>query len=438
MESKEDVLQFVLDYIAERTSRTVVKTWFAGTKMTGLTEGKAVICVPAPFKRDILRQRYTEPVQEALQELFGVPVQAEFITEDEEPQAQPETEKVCGSGGIPYYREHYIFDRFVVGKSNDMAYGAARNVADKPGGDYNPLFIYGGSGLGKTHLLYAIANQLRVQRPELRVLDFTGEMFTNELATAIRQGTTLAFREKYRTADVILCDDIQFIEGKDFSQEEFFHTFNALHQVSGQIVVTSDRPPKHLPLLEERLRTRFDAGLIVDVQTPNFETRMAIVKSTAAYMGLRLGDDVTVYTAQSVTNNVRQLEGFVKKMAAYRDIMGNVSLEDAQRAMNEIVETHPGLRPTPDYVLGKVCEYYRAEKSDVLGKGRQAQLVQVRQVGMYIVRKMTDISLQAVGDFFNRDHSTVMHGVEKIEKDRAANPALDTEITEIMENIRAV
>ncbi|MCL2030105.1 MAG: chromosomal replication initiator protein DnaA [Oscillospiraceae bacterium] len=437
MESREDVLQFVLDYMAERTSRTVVKAWFSETEMVGLTESGAVIRTPAPFKRDILRERYAEPVREALRELFGVPMDVDFIAGDD-PAPDPGQPEKSGCGGVPYYRQQYTFDRFVVGKSNDMAYGAARNVADNPGGDYNPLFLYGGSGLGKTHLLFAIANQLRVQRPELRVLDFTGEIFTNELATAIRQGTTPAFREKYRTADVILCDDIQFIEGKDFSQEEFFHTFNALHQVSGQIVVTSDRPPKHLPLLEERLRTRFDAGLLVDVQSPDFETRMAIVKSTAARTGLRLGDDVIVYIAQSVTNNVRQLEGFVKKMTAYRDMMGNVSLEGAQKALNEIVEKHPGLRPTPDYVLGKVCEYYRADKSDVLGKGRQARLVQVRQVGMYIVRKMTDISLQGVGDFFNRDHSTVLYGVEKMERDRDSNPALDTEITEIMENIRSV
>jgi chromosomal replication initiator protein len=431
MESKEDVLQFLLDYMAERTSRTVIKTWFADAEIAGLTENKAIIRTPAPFKRDIMREKYTEPVREALRELFGAPMDVEFIAEDDAPPAEPDDD-------MPHYRKQYTFDRFVVGKSNDMAYGAARNVADKPGGIYNPLFIYGSSGLGKTHLLFAIANQLRAQRPDLKVLDFTGEMFTNELATAIRQGTTPNFRDKYRTVDVILCDDIQVIAGKDFSQEEFFHTFNALREASGQIVVTSDRPPKDMSLLEDRLRTRFDAGLLVDIQPPDFETRMAIVKSTGAHMGLRLGDDVVVFIAESMTHNVRQLEGSMKKLSAYRDMGGNVSLEDAQKAMDDIIATHPGLRPTPEYVLEKVCNYYRIDKNEVLGKGRRAQLVQVRQVSMYIVRMMTDVSLQRVGDFFQRDHSTVMYGVEKIERDRVTDPALDTEIIEIMENIRAI
>lgn len=430
MESRQDVMQFLLNYMAERTSQTVINAWFSDADMIQLTEDKAVIRTTAEFKRDILRTRFTEPAMEALKELFGVPMGIEYIAEGDTAARDTREEKAS------YFHENYTFRNFVIGKSNRLAASAAMAVAEHPGVKYNPLLIYGASGLGKTHLLYAMLNQLRTHRPELTVLEFSAESFTNELTMAIRTNTTQNFREKYRTADVILVDDIQFIGGKDYSQEEFFHTFNTLYQLSGQIVVTSDRPPKDMPLLEERLRSRFDAGLIADIQPPDFETRKAIVEAAAARMGMQLTDPVVNYIADSVTSNIRQLEGAVKKMLAYRDMRGQVSLEDAQKTISEIMRTHPGMRPTPEYVLKKVCEYYKADMQDVLGSSRRANLVIVRQVGMYIIRLMTDVSLQRVGDFFKRDHSTVMHSVEKIGRDRTSDPSLDTQITQIIENIR--
>lgn len=428
MNSKEDVLRFLMDFMAERTSQTVIRAWFSDAEIVDMTNDRVVIRTTAEFKRDILQSRYDAPVREALAELFGCPMTVEFIT--------GENAFLGEADNAPSLCQVYTFDRFVVGESNKFAAYAAQAVADSPGTRYNPLFIYGESGLGKTHLLYAIMNHVKKKRPGCIIRDFTGETFTNELAMAIRHGTTAEFREKYRTADMILVDDIQFISGKDYSQEEFFHTFNALYQVSSQIVVTSDRPPKDMPLLEERLRTRFDAGLLVDVKPPDFETRMAIIKATAARLGLLLADEVVLFIAQSVTNNIRQLEGSVTKLTAYRDMFGNISLEDAQRAIGDLMREHPGINPTPAYIMEEVCKYYNVDERAVLSNRRHSSLVGARQTAMYIIRSMTDLSLQKLGDFFQRDHSTVMYNVEKVEQQRQKDSALDAQIKTIMENIK--
>lgn len=429
MNSKEDVLHFLMDYMAERTSQTVIRAWFSDAEILELTEHKVVIQTSAEFKRDILQKRYEVPVREALSELFGYTMDVEFVVEGYTAPDEP-------NGAPSFCQSAYTFDRFVVGESNKFAAYAAQAVADSPGTRYNPLFIYGESGLGKTHMMYSIFNHVRQTKPHYIIRDVTGETFTNELAMAIRHGTTAEFRKKYREVDMILVDDIQFIGGKDYSQEEFFHTFNALYQVANQIVVTSDRPPKDMPLLEERLKTRFDAGLLVDVKPPDFETRMAIIKATAARLGLIPSDDVVLFIAQSVTNNIRQLEGSVKKLTAYRDMFGNITLDGAQRAIGDLMQEHPGINPTPAYIMEEVCRYFRVDERAVLSNRRHSSLVAARQAAMYIIRMMTDMSLIKVGEFFQRDHTTVLYNVDKIEQQRLTDPALDTQIKTIMENIK--
>jgi chromosomal replication initiator protein len=426
--SKEEVLAFLLENMSKKISETVLKTWFEDARIVSLDEEKCVIQTSAPFKRDILKSYYTEPVRDALYELFGASFQVSFIVGELAEQKIPPA---------PAYRQSdYTFERFVVGKSNIYAANGAKAVAENPGQTYNPLFIYGDSGLGKTHLLYAIHNYVRLSRPDFVILDFTAETFTNELATAIRAGTTADFREKYRTPDMILVDDIQFISGKDYSQEEFFHTFNSLHEVGNQIVVTSDRPPRDMPLLEERLRSRFDAGLVVDVKPPDFETRMAIIKAKALQLSLIIDDDVIVYVAESITTNIRQLEGSVKKLTAYKDIFGKISLEEAQRAISDIVRVSPGLNPTPELVLSEVCDYFHVDEKQLLGNGRTSVLVNARQIAMYITRELTGTPLQKIGDFFRRDHTTVLYSCDKIAAERIRNLALDSQIKAITENIR--
>ena len=308
-------------------------------------------------------------------------------------------------------------------------------MADNPGHSYNPLFIYGESGLGKTHLLYAIAHTIHDNHPDYKVVYIKGDTFTNELIQAIREGRNSEFREKYRGADVFLMDDVQFIAGRDSTQEEMFHTFNTLYELKKQIVFTSDRPPKEMLRLEDRLKTRFEWGLLADIQPPDYETRMAIIKNKAIRMGVELPEFLLQLIAENITANVRQIEGTVNKIMAYQDLMGDsVDKETVVRAVKDMFKEKSDIVPTAEVIIDEVCKFYNIEPAVLKGQGRAKDISMARQIAMYLIRRMTNLSLKEIGkEFEGRDHTTVLHSIERIE-DLSKN---DPEKAEIIKDITA-
>ena len=334
-----------------------------------------------------------------------------------------------------------LFENFIVGGSNKLAEAACRAVANHTEDSFNPLFIYGGSGLGKTHLLCAIRNSVRAKNPSMKVLYLKGDEFTNEMVEAISQGVAARkiFREKYRYLDMLLIDDIQFIGGKESTQEEFFHTFNTLYEGKKQIVLTSDRPPKEIKTLEERLRTRFEWGLIADIQPPDIETRIAILNRKAKDLGVDLSPEVADYIAQRLKKNIRQLEGAIKKLKALL-ILDHVEINiaAAQNAIRDVLSDNVTVPVLIDRVLSEVSSYFGLTAEDLCSKKRTAEIAMARQIAMYAIREMAAVSLTQIGDVFGgRDHTTVMHSIHKVEDEMKVNPHLKSDVDEIMANIKA-
>ena len=331
----------------------------------------------------------------------------------------------------------YTFSTFVVGNNNNLAHAASLAVAERLARAYNPLFLYGGSGLGKTHLLHAIGNCILENHADKRVMYTTSEKFTNELINSIRTETTQKFRDKYRHVDLLLVDDIQFLATREGIQEEFFHTFNALYEDEKQIVLTSDRLPSDIPRLEDRLRTRFQMGLLADVQPPDYETRMAILRNKIQGEYLTVDQDIVEYVADSITSNVRDLEGAVKRMLAYAGIQrtNKISMDLAQRALKDILTLAPKKKATPAAVIDCVEKFYNIPKGSLMSSRRSKDIAHPRQVAMYLIRDLLDFSLPQIGAEFNRDHTTVMHNVGKIKAELESNPALEAELKEIQQNI---
>ena len=333
----------------------------------------------------------------------------------------------------------FTFETYVVGPSNKLAYAAAHAVSERPGVNYNPLFIYGDSGLGKTHLLYAIAHGLKKNHPDAKIVYIKGDDFTNELVASIREGKNAEFREKYRQATLLLVDDVQFIAGKEQTQEEFFHTFNSLYEAGKQIVLTSDRPPREMTKLEDRLRTRFEWGLMVDVTPPDYETRLAIVKNKSAMLGVKLSDPVTDLIAENVTANVRQIEGTLNKILAYYDLMGSaMSQEDILRAIRDMIKKNNEYIPTAQAVVNYICSTYHIDEDVLRGQSRGREVVTARQIAMYLMRRMICMNLVDIGkEFGDRDHTTVLHSLDKVEKQMRSDPAFAEMVKQITTNINA-
>jgi len=335
--------------------------------------------------------------------------------------------------------EEYTFERFVVGSSNKFAHAAALAVAEHPAQTYNPLFIYGESGLGKTHLLYAIAHKIHQNHPEYRIVYIKGDSFTNELIQAIREGRNPEFREKYRSADVFLMDDVQFIAGRESTQEEMFHTFNTLYEAGRQIVFTADRPPKEMLRLDDRLRTRFEWGLPVAIQPPDYETRVAIIKNKAIRRGMNLPDPVLQYIAENITSNVRQIEGTVNKILAFQELMGaSVDVDTVTRAVRDMFKDKAEFLPSPEIIIDEVSKFYNIDVEALRGQGRTKDTALARQIARYQIRRMTNLSLKEIGkEFDNRDHTTVMHSIDRIEKLTKQSPEVAEVIKDINANINA-
>lgn len=419
---------------AEMTA-TTLNTWFDDAQAIALQEDRFILYSPSRLKRDIIAARYILPIQNALHELFSASFQVIVLTEGELDNFQQETKQSSFLPGT----EEYTFERFVVGSSNKLAHAAARKVADNPGESYNPLFIFGNSGLGKTHLLYSIAHTIHANHPDYKIIYVKGDAFTNELVTAIREGRNQEFRDKYRGADVFLMDDVQFIAGRDSTQEEMFHTFNTLYELKKQIVFTSDRPPKEMLRLEDRLKTRFEWGLLADIIPPDYETRMAIVKNKSIRMGMELPDFLIQLIAENITANVRQIEGTVNKIMAYQDLIGDtVDKNTVIRAVKDIFKEKSDILPTADVIIEEVCKFYNIEPDILRGQGRSKDISLARQIAMFQIRRMTNLSLKEIGQEFNgRDHSTVLNALNRIEGLVKTDPEKAEIIKDITTNINA-
>ena len=437
MNSAADIWSKVLSLMEADMTATTIHTWFDDTVAVSLNEDKFILHTPSEFKRDIILSRYLPPIQKALHELFSADFQVVVLGDEE--LAQLQKAKQPKEDGFLPGTEEYTFDRFVVGSSNKFAHAAARAVADHPAQNYNPLFIYGESGLGKTHLLYAIAHKIHADHPDYRIVYIKGDAFTNELIQAIREGRNQEFRDKFRAADVFLMDDVQFIAGKDSTMEEMFHTFNTLYENRKQIVFTADRPPKEMLKLEDRLKTRFEWGLIADIQPPDYETRMAIIKNKAIRRGMDLPEPVLQYIAENITSNVRQIEGTVNRLLAFQNIMGeSVNVDTVTRAVRDMFKNKAEFLPSPDVIIEEIGKFYGIDSAALRGQARTKNTALARQIAMYEIRRMTNLSLDDIGrEFENRDHSTVLHSIKRVEKLIRDDPELAEIIKDINANINS-
>ena len=425
----------VLIHMEERLGAVTVSSWFDDAEVVELNDEHLIIFSPSDFRREIIIRRCIEYIQDALREIFNSNAKVIVFNEEQLAQHRSGGKKSASLEFAP----QFSFENFVVGPSNRFAHGAAIAVANAPGSIYNPLFIYGPPGVGKTHLLYAIANGIRRQNPDAKIVYIKGDEFTNELIAAIQKGSQHEFKNKYRQADLMLVDDIQFIAGKEQTQNEFFHTFNALYESGKQIVLTSDRKPSDMPTLEDRLRTRFEWGLLADIQPPDYETRMAILKNKARSLNLKLDDDVCNYIAVNITNNVRQIEGTVKKIMAYHNLTGRErNLPNVSRAIDDMFKSEGSAVPTPSLIIGQVSKFYAIDETILRGTKKNKNTAEARQVAMYLIRQLTNLSLPDIGQEFSRDHSTVLHSIRKIEVGlKGGNQQLADNIRDITANINS-
>ena len=426
----------VLGYLEDRLTSTIVSAWFDDAEVVELTEDRLILYSSSELRREIISRRCSEHIQDALKELFNSDAKV-IVYGDEELNAYKAKGKTRTALD---FNPHLTFDSFVVGPSNRFAHGAAIAVSQNPGQVYNPLFIYGPPGVGKTHLLYAIANGIRQKNPDANIVYIKGDQFVIELVAALQSGKNVEFRSKYREADLFLIDDVQFIAGKEGTQEEFFHTFNKLYEEHKQIVMTADRKPSDMLTLEDRLKTRFEWGLLADIQPPDYETRMAILKNKAMGLGLDLGDDVCNYIAINITNNVRAIEGTVKKILAYRDLNNMpLDLNNISRAIEDMFKAEGNAVPTPSLIVSQVCKFYNVDEVILRGSQRTRNIAEARQIAMYLIRKLTNLSLPDIGAEFGKDHTTVMHSIKKVESELArGDHSLQNNIRDITANINSL
>ncbi|NLS84742.1 MAG: chromosomal replication initiator protein DnaA [Ruminococcaceae bacterium] len=433
MNTLQDVFQQAKEGCRDHVPQATYDLFIAGMTPLSFDGAKITVEVRSEFIKDTVQRRYTLLLQDELTKVLGFDVDIAF-TSPEEKEKDPN--EITLTTPQPY---ELTFDSFIVGSTNRFAHAAAQAVAANPAQAYNPLFIWGDSGLGKTHLLKAIENDIKKSRPTYNILYIEGEKFTNEIITAINNNTTNDFRNKYRAVDVLLVDDIQFIGGKDSTQEEFFHTFNTLYTSGRQIVLASDRPPKEIKRLEDRLRTRFESGLIADIQAPDYETRVAILRRKAYSVNFDLPDEVAEYIANHLKNNIRQLEGTIKKMSASLALEGiNPSIGTAQNAIKDILNETQPIPVTIEKILLEVSRTYGASPEALRGPSRQANISNARKISMYIIKEITALSMDDIGhEFGGRDHSTVVYAVKDIYTKMKKDPSFRDTVNDIMKNVKS-
>ena len=424
----------ILGYIEDHYTESVILTFFDDVNVVDMKDDLLVIHTSNKFRKPMIESRGCQYIQEAMLSMYQQKTEV-LVLDDKgliEYNARPSKEELSA------ITSDFTFDKFVVGPSNRLAHAAAWAVATKPAQSYNPLLIYGESGLGKTHLLYSIANHIKAQHPEFKIVYIKGDDFTNDMIEAVKTGKAVEFRNKYRNADLFLMDDIQFIAGKDQTQEEFFHTFNTLYEGKKQIVLTSDRPPEEMNRLEDRLKTRLQWGLSADIKPPDYETRVAIIQNKAQTMGVTFPDDVVDYVAENITSNVRQLEGTINRIMAYREMTDNfeMNLTNVSRAIKDMFkDAKEKLLPTAGLIIAEVANFYNISESVIRGTQRNKVTAEARQVSMYLIRNLTTLSLDDVGLEFGKDHTTVLYSVNKIESDMETNTRLQEVVREITINI---
>ena len=436
MNSLNDIWNEVLKVLSRQLTPTAITTWFSDCEPVEIDNSCLVLKTSSSFKRDIINSRFGETIRNVLSDIFSASFDILILAGDEE------LDKYIGgksaSTDLPEMAG-YTFDRFIVGNSNKFAHAAAVAVAEHPGETYNPLFIYGNSGLGKTHLLLSIGQYIHEHSPGKKIEYIKGDEFTNQLVKAIKEGTAEEFRTRYRNVDLFLVDDIQFIAGKQQTQNEFFHTFNNIYEAGHQIVITSDRPPMEMSLLDDRLRTRFEGGLMADIQPPDIETRMAIIRNKASQLGLVLSDEAVEYIAEKITTNIRQLEGVIKRLTAYKEILNSVIDKEAvERAISDVTKTGDYV-PQPDRIIKETARYYGLRSEDLRGQNRSKNTAIARQVAMYLIRTLTTLSLKDIGsEFEDRNHATVLSSIRKIEDLLKSDARMAATIRDITSNINTV
>lgn len=432
--SVQDPWDQVLKIMQKQMQKISYDTWIRTSQVMAVSENRLVLGIQDVTGVQIMRQRYSQMLIAAVREAYGRNLDV-VLTNVNEPIPPEATGNVDPAGQL---NSKYTFDTFVVGESNRFAHAASLAVAELPGEAYNPLFLYGGVGLGKTHLMHAIGHYLREESPEMSVLYITSERFTNEVIEAIQNRKTQELRDRLRGVDVLMVDDIQFIAGKTSTQEEFFHTFNHLHSGGKQIIISSDRPPKDIPTLEERLRSRFEWGLIADIQKPDYETRVAILRRKASTEHMEVPDEVLNFIAEKVESNIRELEGSLIRVGAKASLeQKSITLELAQQSLSSLVSARSVKRVTPEAIMQAVADYYRVDKGDMTSQRRSREIALPRQVAMYLTRELTGLSTTRIGDAFGgRDHTTVMHGCDKIAATARELPQMAKTLDDIRAAIR--
>ena len=440
MDTVNQIWEQVLEYIRPKISQIAFDVYIKCMEPRNIEDGEMVVTVRTDFLKQNIINLYSELLLEALKATLGIPLGLRILCLESKAEDGGAVAALPIQGnGFPttLADEEFTFDTFVVGKQNNFAYAACQAVAEKPATLYNPLFIYGGSGLGKTHLLCAICREMQKRNPHARILYTKCETMTNELIEAIHNGTTAEYRAKYRQVDVLLVDDIQFIGGKAATQEEFFHTFDHLHSNGKQIVLTSDRPPREIATLEERLQSRFVMGLTADVQPPDLETRVAIIRRKAQMLDLPLPDDVAMYIANQLKSNIRQLEGVVKRMKAQYLLGGEQpSLLSAQNAIRDIRNDNQPVPITVERIITEVARTMNVNPEDIRSNKQSAPISRARQMAAYVVRTITNLPMKSIGEEFGgRDHTTIVYAIQQVEKKMEKDPAFRNMVNDIVKNI---
>ncbi len=452
-----EIWSMVKGQIKQKIGTTAVELWFGDAEIISFSDDNILtILAGSDFKKKIIIDRYKPELELLFKEYMGFEIKIDVESKDQQANVddikrrlatqdnqttsndEDDGEKDVTIGStMPTVNFEYTFDNFIVGNSNKFAHAACVAVADRPAQDYNPLFIYGPSGLGKTHLLYAVTNEIKKKNPYANIIYIKGEDFTNQMIESIAKKSMAKFRDKYRMCDVLLVDDIQFIAGKYSTQEEFFHTFNALYEDGKQIILVSDRPPRDIETLEDRIKTRFEWGLIADIQPPDLELRIAIFKNKISQAGITVSDEIITYLAENLRQHIRQIEGAVKKLVALKYLSGNeITMDVVKGCMSELLGGAEPIGVTVDKIFGAVEKKYGVTKAELTSKSRVKEVAQARHIAIHLIRTMTEMSLPAIGKLFNRDHTTVISSLDAVDKKMASSSAFEAEINNLIKEIK--